>query len=78
MGAVHDYDAGDLGCGTGLPREFANRLRSIEVGDVLRAVVADESAREDLPALARMLGHRVQSLEEAPDGRLVITVERVK
>lgn len=78
MAEVHDYDAGDLGCGTGLPREFAQRLRSIAVGDLLRAIVADESAREDLPALARMLGHRVQSIEEAADGRLVITVERVK
>jgi TusA-related sulfurtransferase len=67
-----------LGCGTGLPRAFKQRLDSIAVGDLLRAVVADPAAREDLPALARMLGHRVQSVEEAPDGRLVINVERVK
>jgi TusA-related sulfurtransferase len=78
MGEVHEFDAGDLGCGTGLPRAFKQRLDSIAVGDLLRAVVADPAAREDLPALARMLGHRVQSVEEAPDGRLVINVERVK
>ena len=78
MAEVHDFDAGDLGCGTGLPRAFAERMRSIAVGDVLRAPVKDAAAREDLPALARMLGHRGQSVEDAPDGRLVITVERGK
>lgn len=78
MGEIHDFDAGDLGCGTGLPRVFADRMKSLAVGDVLRSVVSDSAAREDLPALARMLGHRVQAVEDAPDGRLVITVERVK
>ncbi len=78
MGEVHEFDAGDLGCGTGLPRAFAQRIASIAVGDLLRTVVRDPSAREDLPALARMLGHRLQSVEEGPDGRLVISVERVK
>ncbi|HVL27472.1 MAG TPA: sulfurtransferase TusA family protein [Acidimicrobiales bacterium] len=78
MAEVHELDAGDLGCGTGLPRAFADRIRSIPVGDVLRTVVSDSAAREDLPALARMMGHRVQAIEDAPDGRLVITVERAK
>lgn len=78
MSDLHDFDAGDLGCGTGLPREFLARIRAIPVGDVLRTVVADPAAREDLPALARMLGHSVQSIETASDGRLVINVERVK
>ena len=78
MSQVHDFDAGDLGCGTGLPREFLGRLRAIPVGDVLRTVVSDPSAREDLPALARMLGQSVQSVETAADGRLVITVERLR
>ncbi len=78
MGEVHEFDAGDLGCGSGLPRLFAQRIASIAVGDLLRTVVRDPSAREDLPALARMLGHRLQSVEEAPDGRLVISVERVR
>lgn len=78
MSSVHDFDAGDLGCGTGLPRQFAEHMKALAVGDVLRTVVADEAAREDLPALARMLGHHVQAIEDAPDGRLVITVERRK
>ncbi len=78
MAEVHDFDAGDLGCGTGLPREFLNQIRAIPVGDHLRATVSDPAGREDLPALARMLGHSVVSVETADDGRLLITVERVK
>ena len=78
MAEVHAFDAGDLGCGTGLPREFLARMRAIPVGDVLRTVVSDPAAREDLPALVRMLGHTVRSMETAADGRLVITVERLK
>jgi TusA-related sulfurtransferase len=78
MAEVHIFDAGDLGCGTGLPREFLNQIRAIPVGDHLRAIVSDPAAREDLPALARMLGQSVVSLQTADDGRLLITVERVK
>ncbi len=78
MAEVHDFDAGDLGCGTGLPREFLSQVRAIPVGHQLRAIVSDPAAREDLPALARMLGHSVVSVEPADDGRLLITVERVK
>jgi TusA-related sulfurtransferase len=78
MGEVHHFDAGDLGCATGLPKQFLARIRAIPVGDVLRTVVADPSAREDLPALARMLGQSVRSIESEADGRLAITVERVK
>jgi TusA-related sulfurtransferase len=78
MAEVHVFDAGQLGCGTGLPREFLNQIRSIPVGDRLRAIVSDPAAREDLPALARMVGQSVISLETTDDGRLQITVERVK
>jgi TusA-related sulfurtransferase len=74
MGRVHHFDAGDLGCGTGLPKEFLRRIRAVPVGDSLRTVVADPAAREDLPSLARMLGQSVQSIETEADGRLAITV----
>ena len=41
------------------------------------AVVArDPAAKEDLPSLARMLGHKVSSVEALGDGRVVITVKR--
>ena len=68
MAEVHDFDAGDLGCGTGLPREFLNQVRAIPAGHYLRAIVSDAAGREDLPALARMLGHSVVSVETADDG----------
>jgi TusA-related sulfurtransferase len=77
-GRIHDYDAGDLGCGDGLPGEFRRRLAAIPVGDVLRVQTRDPAARADLPALARMLGHRVGTVAEAPEGGLLIDVERVK
>ncbi len=78
MGEVHEFDAGDLGCATGLPKQFLARIRAIPVGHLLRTVVTDPAAREDLPALARMLGQAVRSIETEADGRLTITVERLK
>lgn len=70
----HLFDAGDLGCGDGLAREFRERLRSLPPGDTLRTVVSDPVARVELPALARMLGHQVLSVDDASD-RFAITVE---
>jgi len=75
---LHRFDAGDLGCGTGLPREFRTRLAQIPLGHQLEVVTADASAREDLPALARMLGHKVLEIESLPEGRILIRVERAK
>ena len=77
-GRVHDYDAGDLGCGDGLPREFRKQIGSIPVGDVLRVIARDPAARADLPALVRLMGHRIQAVSGTPDGGLLIEVERVK
>lgn len=71
------YDAGDLGCGDGLPRELRRRLAEIPVGSALEVIVRDPSAKADLPPLVRMMGHRVRSEEAQPDGRLVIEVERM-
>lgn len=71
----HRYDAGDLGCATGLPKEFRRRLGDVTAGEQLEVVTSDPAAREDLPSLARLLGHSVTSVETAPDGRFVITVE---
>ena len=76
MGQVHEFDAGQQGCADGLAGAFRARIGAIDVGDVLVATVRDPSAREDLPALARMMGHDVRSVETHDDGSLVITVER--
>ncbi|MDQ6742350.1 MAG: nuclear transport factor 2 family protein [Candidatus Dormibacteraeota bacterium] len=75
---AHTFDAGRLGCADGLAQAFRQRIHSIPVGDSLAVIVGDPAAREDLPSLARMLGHAVKSAEAQPDGRLTITVERCK
>jgi TusA-related sulfurtransferase len=70
------YDAGDLGCGDGLPRELRRHISQIPVGARLEVTVRDPAARADLPPLVRLMGHRILSEEAHPDGRLVIEVER--
>jgi TusA-related sulfurtransferase len=74
--APRDYDAGTLGCGDGLAEAFKRQIREVGVGDLLRVHTIDPSAKEDLPSLARLMGHAVRSVEAHADGGLVITVER--
>ena len=73
---VHRFDAGDMGCGDGLPQEFRRWVRSIGVGEVMEVVTKDPAAKEDLPSLARLMGNTVKSIETLEDGRLLISVER--
>jgi TusA-related sulfurtransferase len=73
---VHEFDAGTLGCADGLAGEFRKRIGAIPVGDVLIVTARDPAAREDLPPLARMMGHTVRSVETPGDGRLLMRVER--
>ncbi len=77
-GRVHHYDAGDLGCADGLAGQFRQQIQRIPVGHVLVVSTSDPAAKEDLPSLARLMGHVVVSIEAPGDGRLVITVERGK
>ncbi len=77
-GEVHEFDAGNLGCSDGLPQEFMRRIRSVEIGDILRVITSDPSAREDLPSLARMNGHVVAPPERLGDGRTLFIVTRGK
>jgi TusA-related sulfurtransferase len=70
------FDAGALGCGDGLAKEFRSRLDDIGVGESLTVIVSDPAAKEDLPALVRMMGQTVASCEPAPGNRLAITVEK--
>lgn len=74
----HRFDAGDMGCGDGLPQEFRRWVRSIPLGDVMEVVTRDPAAKEDLPSLARLMGNTVKSIEALEDGRLLISVERGK
>jgi len=73
---VHRFDAGDLGCADGLAGEFRRRMQRIPVGHVLVVSTQDPAAKEDLPPLARMMGHVVRSIEAPGDGRLLVSVER--
>ncbi len=69
-------DAGSLGCGDGLAAWFRDRLRETPTGDVLCSIVRDPAARVELPALARLMGQRILSIE-ALDERLTIRVEKI-
>jgi TusA-related sulfurtransferase len=73
---THRFDAGTMGCADGLAQEFRRRILAIPVGDILEVETVDPAAKEDLPPLARMMGHTVRSIESPGDGRLLITVER--
>jgi TusA-related sulfurtransferase/uncharacterized OsmC-like protein len=73
---AHKYDAGDLGCGNGLPQEFRRQINSIPVGHVLETTTRDPSAKEDLPSLARLLGHEVISVHTADKGKTVVVIRR--
>jgi len=72
----HRFDAGTMGCADGLAQEFRRRILAIPFGDTLEIETTDPAAKEDLPPLARMMGHTVHSNESLGDGRLLITVER--
>ena len=73
---THHFDAGDLGCSGGLPEEFRRQIDAIPVGTILEVVTRDPSAKEDLPSLSRLLGHRVVSVKDSPDGGTVLIVQR--
>jgi TusA-related sulfurtransferase len=73
---VQVFDAGSMGCGDGLAQEFRRQISSIAIGSSLVTVARDPAAREDLPPLARMLGHSVTSVEDRDDGAVTVTVER--
>jgi len=72
------FDAETLGCADGLAQAFRDRMASVPLSGLLEVTTADPAAREDLPPMARMLGHAVLSIEPRPDGRTTIVVQRGK
>lgn len=58
--------------------EFRRNMQNLEVGDTIEFVVRDPSAKEDLPPLARMMGHRIVSQLELDDGSHSVVVERAR
>ena len=73
---VHDFDAGTLGCTDGFTSEFRRRLRAIDVGAQLRVTTRDPSARADLPAMTRLMGHELVATRDLDDGRTEFFVTR--
>ncbi len=73
---THKFDAGTLSCADGLARDSAAGSSQSLQGDVLVVTARDPAAKEDLPPLARMMGHEVRSIETPGDGRLLMRVER--
>jgi TusA-related sulfurtransferase len=73
---LHHFDAGDLGCSSGLPEEFRRQIDSIPVGSKLEISTRDPSAKEDLPSLTRLLGHHVISVSNSTGGKTVLVVQR--
>jgi TusA-related sulfurtransferase len=70
-------DLGSMTCQV-LPMEFRRNMQSLEVGDSIEFLVRDPSAKEDLPPLARMMGHRILAEDELDDGALSVVVERAR
>jgi len=70
-------DLGAMGCND-VPMEFRRNMQALEVGASIEFVVRDPSAKEDLPPLARMMGHRIVSEEHLDDGALAIVIERAR
>jgi TusA-related sulfurtransferase len=75
---IRHYDAGELGCGSGLPQAFRQEIGAVPVGSVLEVRTRDPSAKEDLPSLARLLGHRVLRVETSPEGSTILAVQRCR
>jgi len=75
---IRHYDAGELGCGSGLPQAFRQEIGAVPVGAVLEVITRDPSAKEDLPSLARLLGHRVLRVESSPEGGTILAVQRCR
>ena len=73
---VRRVDAGELGCGSGLPQEFRRQMSALPVGGILETATRDPAAKEDLPALARLLGHQVLSVTTSPEGQTIVIVKR--
>jgi TusA-related sulfurtransferase len=76
-GKVVRFDAGWMGCDK-MPMHVRRQLQAVDVGDVVEFAVCDPSSKEDVPPFARMLGHRVRSIQEQGDGALIIAVERMR
>ena len=70
-------DLGYMGCRE-VPMEFRRVMQSLEVGEVIEFRMRDPAAKDDLPSLARMMGHRILSEKDLDDGYRSVVVERAR
>jgi TusA-related sulfurtransferase len=77
VGRVIPFDAGWMGCDA-LPMAFRRQMQAVAVGDIVEFTLFDPSAKEDLPSLARMMGHKILRSEQRDDGALIVSVERAR
>ena len=73
---VRRFDAGELGCGSGLPQEFRRQVSALPVGGILETATRDPAAKEDCAALARLVGHQVVSVTTSTEGQTIVIVKR--
>ena len=76
-GRTTQFDAGWMGCDV-LPMVFRRSMQAVAVGDVVEFRLFDPSAKEDLPSLARMMGHKIVRSEPGDDGALIVSIERAR
>ena len=69
----HEVDARRLMCPMPVIR-VQNRVAELQAGDTVAVVCTDRGALNDIPAWARINGHRLVSTEERED-EVVITLE---
>jgi len=55
----------------------ANRLKKLEVGQVLEVLADDEGIKEDMPAWCRTTGHELLGMEEEA-GQYKVYVKKTK
>ena len=55
----------------------ANRLKELEVGQVLEILADDEGIKEDMPAWCRTTGHELVGMEEEA-GQYKVYVKKTK
>jgi tRNA 2-thiouridine synthesizing protein A len=56
--------------------ELSAAVERVEVGEVVRLIATDPTARVDVPVWCRMRRHRVLTIEEGEAGSLVFAIER--
>lgn len=77
MEPIRTFDYGNKGCGEGVSTQFKQDIAGVDPGQMVEVIVREPSARTDLPAMCRMLGHDLVWSDES-DGVLRMHVVRAR